>query len=191
MSGNSDLEAAINTVLFISQSLIQAQVRLLASCKGLAREQVLWRPAPFANNIGFNLWHLARSEEAIVHHLGGQQPELWESEGWHKRFGQPVEAPDPGDTSVLRDLPIPELGVLVDYLQAVHQRTLALVSELRQEALDGAPDQSRPDHTLAVSLRHLTTHKNNHHGQIDFIRGLQDDMWNATPGIGIVPPLHA
>ena len=66
----------MNTVLFISQSLIQAQVRLLASCNGLAREQVLWRPALHANNIGFNLWHLARSEEAIVHHLGGQQPEL-------------------------------------------------------------------------------------------------------------------
>ena len=88
-------------------------------------------------------------------------------------------------------MPIPELGVLVDYLQAVHQRTLALVSELTQEGLDAAPDQSRPDHTLAVYLRHLTTHKNNHHGQVDFIRGLQDDMWNAIPGIGVVPSLPA
>ena len=178
----------MNTVLFISQSLIQAQVRLLASCNGLAREQVLWRPAPLANNIGFNLWHLARSEEAIVHHLGGQQPELWESEGWHKRFGQPVEAPDPGDKAGLRDLPIPELGVLVDYLQAVHQRTLALVSELTQEGLDAAPDQSRPDHTLAVSLRHLTTHKNNHHGQVDYIRGLQNQTWDLPPDTSAVLP---
>ena len=181
----------MNTTLFISQSLIQAQVRLIASCNGLTQEQVLWRPTPHANNIGFNLWHLGRTEETIGQHLRGQKPELWESEGWHKRFGQPVEALDPGDKAGLRDLPIPELGVLVDYLQAVHQRTLALVSELTQEGLDAAPDQARPHHTLAVSLRHLTTHKNNHHGQIDFIRGLQDDMWNAIPGIGVVPSLPA
>ena len=179
----------MNTVLFISQSLIQAQVRLLASCKGLVREQVLWRPAPHANNIGFNLWHLGRSEEAILHNLGGQQPELWESEGWHKRFGQPVEAADPGDKAGLRDLPIPDLDVLVEYLEAVHQRTLALVYKLTQEGLDAAPDQARLDHTLAVSLRHLATHKNNHHGQVDFIRGLQDETWNATPGIAIVLPV--
>ena len=178
----------MDTVLFIWQSLIQAHVRLLASCDGLTREQVLWRPAPHANNIGFNLWHLGRSEEAITRHLGGRQPDLWESEGWHKRFGQPVDAPDSGDRGGLRDLPIPELDVLVDYLQAVHQRTQAAVSELAPDRLDAAPDPARPEYTLAVSLRHLITHKNNHHGQIDFIRGLQDETWNATPGIGVVPP---
>ena len=178
----------MNTVLFISQSLIQAQVRLIASCTGLTHEQVMWRPTPYANNIGFNLWHLGRSEEAILLNLE-QQPELWESEGWHKRFGQPVDAPDPGDKSGLRDLPIPELGIMLDYLQAVHERTLTAVCKLTEENLNSSPDPTRSDHTLAVYLRHLTTHKNNHHGQIDFIRGLQDNTWNATPGIGLVPPL--
>jgi len=86
-------------------------------------------------------------------------------------------------------LPIPELDVLVEYLEAVHQRTLSVVDKLTQEGLDAAPDQARLDYTLAVSLRHLATDKNNHHGQIDFIRGLQDEAWNATPGIAIVPPV--
>ena len=35
-----------------------------------------------------------------------------------------------------------------------------------------APDPDRPDFTVAGSLRHLVTHKNNHHGQIDYLRGL-------------------
>ncbi len=29
------------------------------------------------------------------------------------------------------------------------------------------------------------THKNNHHGQIDYIRGLQDEVWDLPPGTGM------
>ena len=51
-----------------------------------------------------------------------------------------------------------------------------------------APDPDRPDFTVAGSLRHLVTHKNNHHGQIDYLRGLQDEAWDLPRGTGIVLP---
>ena len=41
---------------------------------------------------------------------------------------------------------------------------------------------------LADVLRHLATHKNNHHGQIDFLRGLQQDDWDLPPGTGVRLP---
>ncbi len=45
----------------------------------------------------------------------------------------------------------------------------------------GATKDIRPTH-----FRHMITHKNNHHGQIDFIRGLRHPEWNLPPGTGIV-----
>lgn len=31
----------------------------------------------------------------------------------------------------------------------------------------------------------LITHKNNYHGQIDYIRGLQDEVWDLPAGTGM------
>ena len=180
----------MDTVSFVSQCLKQVQLRLLATSNGLTQEQTLWRPASHANNIGFILWHMARNEDDLSSHLSGKQSSLWVAEGWHKRFDQPVEAPDPGDRMGLRALSIPPLHTLVGYLKAAHQQTHEFLSTLTSDALDIAPpDKSgQPERTVAVSLRHLITHENNHHGQIDYIRGLQDEAWDLPPGTGTVLP---
>jgi hypothetical protein len=52
--------------------------------------------------------------------------------------------------------------------------------------LDRAPDPRQPERNVATYFRHMITHKNNHHGQIDFIRGLRHPEWELTPGTGIV-----
>jgi hypothetical protein len=52
--------------------------------------------------------------------------------------------------------------------------------------LDGVPDPRQPERNVATYFRHMITHKNNHHGQIDFIRGLRHSEWDLTPGTGIV-----
>ena len=51
-----------------------------------------------------------------------------------------------------------------------------------------APDPDQPDFTVAGSLRHLVTHKNNRHGQINYLRGLYDEAWDLPRGTGIVLP---
>ncbi len=180
----------MDAVNFITQSLRQVQLRLLATCEGLTQEQVLWRPGPTSNNIGWILWHVAREEDRRTSSLRGGPAALWVSEGWHKKFGQPVDAPAPGDRMGLRSLPIPNLSVLTDFAKAAYQQTMDYLATLTADGLDIAPDPSRPEHTVASALRHLVTHKNNHHGQIDFIRGLQDEAWDLPPGTGVVlPPL--
>jgi hypothetical protein len=42
--------------------------------------------------------------------------------------------------------------------------------------------------TIGAALRHGITHKNNHHGQIDYIRGLQEEEWDLPRGTGVVLP---
>ena len=175
----------MDTVSFISQSLRQVNLRLLATCEGLTEEQVLWRPAPYANNIGFILWHMARAEDHLISQLGNGHS-LWASEGWYGKFHQPIGAPDPGDKMGLQSLPIPELEVLTAYARSIHRQTETFLSTLAIEELDEHPFSDQPERTPASSLRHLITHKNNHHGQIDYIRGLQDENWDLPPGTGSV-----
>ena len=152
----------MDTVEFISQSLRQVHIRLLASCEGLTQEQVLWRPAPTANNIGFNLWHVARSQDDLVNSVLGDKGSIWVSRGVHEAFGQSVNAPDPGDRMGLRALHIPSLSTLLDYLEAIHSQTIEFVSTLTSERLDTSPGRGDSNRTSGASLRHLITHQNNH-----------------------------
>ena len=171
---------------FILDCLAQVHLRLMITCEGLSTEQLLWRPAPTANNIGFILWHLSRNEDARVTSTGKLGEDLWATDGWHERFGQPATAPDPGDRLGLRALAIPSLETLVGYAEAVRERTSGYVAGLTPEDLDQAPDPAQLEHTVSGSLRHLITHKNNHHGQIDYLRGLQDEAWDLPRGTGVV-----
>jgi uncharacterized damage-inducible protein DinB len=178
----------MDAVHFISDCLVQVHLRLVATCNDLTQDQLLWRPAPTANNIGFILWHLARHEDTRITETGSLGKDVWATGNWHDQFDQPVTAPDPGDRMGLRQLAIPSLEILVGYADAVHQRSASYVSGLSDADLDQPPDLSRPEHTRAGSLRHLITHKNNHHGQIDYLRGLQEEAWDLPRGTGVVLP---
>ena len=107
----------MDAVKFISDCLAEVHLRLMAICDNLTNDELLWRPAPTANNIGFIVWHLARGEAARITTTGRLDEDIWATELWYERFGQPIAALDP----------------------------------------------DRPDSTVAGSLRHLVTHKNNHH----------------------------
>ena len=178
----------MDTIEFISQSLQQVQIRLLATCDGLSDEQVLWRPSPTSNNIGFILWHVARAEDDVASRLRHGESTLWVSDQWFETFGQPIDSPDPGDRMGLRALSLPPLDTLVGYLEAVCRRTQEAVSGLAESDLDEREGDSPTGRTTGMSLRHLITHKNNHHGQVDYIRGLQDDTWDLPRGTGMRLP---
>ena len=176
----------MDSIAFITDCLAQVHLRLMATCYDLSSEQLVWRPAPMANNIGFILWHLVRNEDARVTNTGKLGADLWATGSWHEKFGQPAPAPDPGDRMGLRALAIPSLAVLVGYAEAVHQRTLGYLAVLTPDSLDKLPDPARPEYDVSGSLRHLITHKNNHHGQFDYLRGLQDEVWDLPRGTGVV-----
>ena len=161
----------------------------MATCDGLIEDQVVWRPSPLSNNIGFILWHVARAEDDVASKLRGDDATLWVSDLWFERFDQPIESPDPGDRMGLRELSVPRLDTLTGYLKAVYVRTQEAVSELTDSDLGGQVPGPSSGRTTGMSLRHLITHKNNHHGQIDYIRGLQDDTWDLPIGTGVQLPM--
>ena len=182
----------MNTIQFISDCLAQTHLRLKATCDGLTAEQMAWRPGPTSNNIGFILWHMVRNEDGRISRTAGRQGDyerdLWATGGWFERFGQPETAPDPGDRLGLRSLAIPAPDVLISYAEAVNSRTVRFLESLVDSRLDENMGGQESHDTTGSSLRHVIVHKNNHHGQIDYLRGLQEEDWDLTPGSGRILP---
>lgn len=177
----------MDSLTFIRHSLQQVHERLLKSLEGLSDEQLLWRPAPHANCIGELLFHSARTEDRLGRTDMGLGPEVWETGAWHRRFGLPKQLTRDDDYRVLRagGLPAPRLADMVAYLKAVQSDTLAKLPQLTEADLDRTPATDRPPRTIAALLRHRITHMNNHHGQIDYIRGLFQQGWDLPRGTGV------
>lgn len=177
----------MDTITFIRHALAQAHERLLASLQGLTEEDLTWRPAPHANAIVEILCHVARADDRLGRRATGLGPELWESRGWRERLGAHVDARAGESYQFLRaeGAAAPRLDDVKAYLEAIHRDTLARLAVLAPGDLDRVPDARRPERCVAASLRHMITHKNNHHGQIDFIRGLRHPDWDLAPGTGM------
>ena len=178
----------MDTVKFVEQCLNEVHERLLRSLQGLSRDESMWRPAPHANCIIEIVWHMVRSEDRMARPQVGLGPELWESQQWYRRFSYPKEQSRDTDYQLLRvpNLPPPPLKDLLAYLKAVHQDTLNKLHSLSASDFDSIPDQMHPERPIASYFRHLIIHNNNHHGQIDYIRGLTQPGWDLPPGTGVV-----
>jgi len=100
---------AVASVSFISDCLEQAPIRLRETCEDLTQEEVLCRLA---------LLQQCRSHPLACDTGRGQSDtptgkRVYVVGGWHEKFGQPVDAPDPADRMSLRVLAIPDLTVLL------------------------------------------------------------------------------
>jgi uncharacterized damage-inducible protein DinB len=180
----------MDTARFVEQCLNQVHERLLKSVQGLGSQELRWRPSPHANCIAEILWHLVRTEDRMLGPRIGLGPELWQREAWFRRFGYPGEQPQSSDYELFRTmgLPVPSLPDLLEYKEAVHRHTLDKLRGLSSGDFDRVPDPAQPQRTVATYFRHQITHQNNHHGQVDYIRGLMQPGWDLPPGTGMVQP---
>ncbi len=180
----------MDTIKFIEQCYNQMHQRLAITLQGLSEEQLLWRPAVHANCIAEIAFHAIYARDRLFSSSVGLRPPLWESQRWYERFGYPKEFPSTGWIPILRGLrlPPPRVEDLLAYMEAIHQDTLDKLHTLSPSDLDRAADPNHPERLVAFYLRHSITHTNNHHGQIDYIRGLMQPGWDLPPGTGIIQP---
>ena len=175
----------MDALTFVRHSVNQAHQRFLATLQGLGEDALVWRPAPHANAIIEIVWHVARVDDRLGRRRSGLGPEVWSSQQWSRRFGVTGGADPDGDYQFLRENgAIPSLETIVEYLNTIHTDTLQRLARLDPADLDRVPDPERPQWTIATCFRHMVTHKNDHHGQIDFIRGLRQPGWDLPPGTG-------
>ena len=141
---------------------------------GLDDDQLAWRPGPDANPIAWLVWHLARIQDDHVADVAGVE-QVWTAQGFHDRFGLPLEPGDTGygHTSAEVGKVRAGAGLLAEYLSAVHEQTIAYLAGVAPDDLDRVVDRRwDPPVTLGVRLVSVVNDGDQHLGQAAYVRGL-------------------
>ena len=145
-----------------------------AEVESLTPEEMYFRPTDDANSIAFILWHSTRSQDTNVHSLVKGIPSLWESEGWHQRFGLSAKDGGTGFNGEQVGAFRPEKEELLAYCHRVWEVVPGILDDLTEAHLDSAPNQERPTMTVGRSLANFALgHGFWHLGDIRFLKGLQ------------------
>lgn len=146
-----------------------------AAVEGLDPDRLVESPRPGANTIAWLVWHLARVQDHhIAEILGSDQ--IWTRGEWAARFGL---APDPSNTGYghgpekVASVRPRDATVLLEYLDAVQARTVAMLEGLTPGDLDRIVDRRwDPPVTLGVRLVSVADDSLQHAGQAAYLRGL-------------------
>lgn len=143
--------------------------------EGLDAAQLTQRPSPDVNSIGWLVWHLTRVQD---HHMAEvlDADQVWVDGDWAARCGLD---PDPSNTGyghepeeVARVTPDGP-DVLLEYLDAVQNRTRAFLEKVTPDELDRVVDRRwDPPVTLGVRLVSIADDGLQHAGQAAYLRGL-------------------
>ena len=142
---------------------------------GVDEARLTERPGPDANPIAWLVWHLARIQDSHVAEAFDTS-QIWVTGDWAARFGL---EPDPSNTGFghtseeVATIRPSTPDALLDYLDAVHTRTVTMLAVLTPADLDRIVDQRwDPPVTLGVRLVSVADDCLQHWGQAAYVRGL-------------------
>jgi uncharacterized damage-inducible protein DinB len=142
---------------------------------GLTAEQLRWAPAEGANTIGWLIWHLTRVQDSHLAELLDEE-QIYVSGDWGPKFALKSDPSDTGygdSAGQISRVEPRSTQVLLDYYQAVHDRTVSYVSGLSDADLDEVVDDRwDPPVTLGVRLVSVIDDDAQHAGQAAYLRGL-------------------
>jgi uncharacterized damage-inducible protein DinB len=141
----------------------------------LTPDQLVRAPAEGANTIGWLVWHLTRVQDSHLAELLGAD-QVYLTGGWAARFGREADPSDTGYGHTADDVARvrPESWqALVEYYDAVHERTMDYLAGLTEPDLDMIVDEGwDPPVTLGVRLVSVIDDDAQHAGQAAYVRGL-------------------
>ena len=159
---------------FIVDALDKENGFLLDALEGLGPDELAWQPAANANSIGWILWHMVRVEDMWIQFFAQFQTELWETEGWHEKFGLPTRDNGFGHTAEqVNNFPGVDLAEFLRYRASVRQATLDYLDTLTPKDMEHVPRERRPEMSLGAMFRQIIGEMYQHVGHIAYLRGLQ------------------
>lgn len=165
----------MNVAALLTEFFERIPDHVRSAVEGLDAEQLATAPAPGANPVGWLVWHLTRVQDHHVAELV-HRDQLWVSGGWAQHFGlEPVASNTGYGHSATEVAGVRPDGpqVLIDYYEAVAERTLAMVRGLAPEDLDAVVDEAwDPPVTLGARLVSIADDDIQHAGQAAYVRGL-------------------
>ena len=104
---------------------------------GLTNEQVNFLPEGKTTSIGFNAWHVFRTQDNITNFVFRKQSPIWMEQGYLEKMGLPkVEQGTGMDMEIARSLQIPDLAVLREYGRKVGEDCVAYVKDADLDSLN-------------------------------------------------------
>ena len=146
---------------------------LMDALDGLTSDEIIWKPGPEANSIGWILWHMIRVEDMWFQFFIQRQPEIWEKDNWNEKFGLPTRDNGFGHTpEQVNNFPIYDLTEMLAYGVAVRAATLSYLKSVTAEQLDVVPREARPEMSVGRIFRQVIGEIYQHQGHIAYLKGL-------------------
>ncbi|MGE3412721.1 MAG: DinB family protein [Dehalococcoidia bacterium] len=173
----------MNAIAYITTQAEALPALLARRLDGLTEEQLVWRPAPRANHIGFIVWHCLRACDWQLGRVRGVTPDLevWHITGFRDRTGY-----DPrglgsrgigigtGYTQAMVDAVPASRQLLEDYAAAVSRAYVDHLATMQDADLDAplpTPEGAPPQYAFtAIDTAIRQFHQ--HMGECDYLRGL-------------------
>jgi uncharacterized damage-inducible protein DinB len=154
-------------------SLEESRGHVEGAIKGLTKDELAWSPKPHSNSIAFLMWHLARVEDTWINRLLQDGKEMYETDGWYKKFNTLAQDSGMGyDVAKLKAWPVPKLELLKEYADVIRKNTITYVKSLTEKQLAEEKDYHFFQNTVGWALTHLVTEVGEHSGQIGYIKGM-------------------
>lgn len=174
----------MQTLDVVRDSLGRVHQLIPAILDGLTGPDLLWRPDPEANSIGWLIWHLTRIEDDHIAVLGGVE-QAW-TDGWYQRFGLPYIRQAHGFRMTPVEVGafnVTETALLSGYAAATWEQTQAVLSSLPEDRLDEVIDtRYTPPVTVGVRLVSVMVETAQHVGQAGYLRGLRERSMGINSG---------
>jgi hypothetical protein len=144
--------------------------------EGASPAVLTYRPDPAANSVAWLVWHLTRVQDDHVADVAGTEQQ-WHAGGWRERFGLPFADDETGYGQSPDEVAQVDVdgALLLGYLDAVHEATIAYVEGLHADDLVRIVDERwDPPVTLGVRLVSVVDDDIAHAGQAAYVRGLAE-----------------
>ena len=105
--------------------------------KDLTRDELTWQPAPNGQSIGMIYFSQARWMDQYMHSAMHHTPNLWETQGWHKKFNMPESGPPSLRTAQdMAAFRLPPIKDVEAYWNAAYSEIVKSIEGLNAEELD-------------------------------------------------------
>jgi hypothetical protein len=136
----------VDAIAMLRQQLHTVNLRLHHTASSLTPDDLVARPLPGVNPIGFIVWHMARSQDWAINTAVRDSVEVIKRVPWRdSRLAYPGIGTGFDIEEAAGAARRFELGDLVAYADAVHADTLAWLDTITEDDLDAIPDVKAHD----------------------------------------------
>lgn len=156
-----------------SGSLLESAAR---SIEDFSQDEVHFQVHPDTNSAGFEVWHIARTADNLIHFAFEREQPVWLQQGLNESWGLPKADQGTGmDADEAHGLHFPAGDALAKYCRdvatAIRPKIEAMSDDYLQSSITIKPQGEMARYLIIAQV--IISHGNNHLGQVNLARTMQ------------------